>query len=92
MTDAPTTPSTPNPTTNEMLMQLYQSVLGLLGLFGVAVPPIFSNLAVEQHVVGVVALLLALAWAAYQRLVTKPAEVHAAATASARAGKPLRLR
>lgn len=83
--------STPAPSTQDLLLQLYQAVLGLLGLLGVTVPPIFSNLEVEQRIVGVVAVLLALAWAAYQRLVTKPAEVHAAATASAKAGHAVQV-
>lgn len=86
-----TVPSTPDPTANDVYMQLYQAVLGLLGLLGVTVPPIFSSLAIEQQIVGVVAILVSLAWAAYQRLVTKPAQIHAAAVASATAKTPRKL-
>ncbi len=86
-----TIPSTPNPTSNDVYTQLYQAVLGLLGLLGVTVPPVFTSLAVEQQIVGVVAILVSFAWAAYQRLVTKPTQIHAAAVASVAAKAPRKL-
>jgi lysozyme len=89
---APTTmPSTPNPTATDAYLQLVQLFIGLLGLLGVNVPPIFTNLAVEQQVASIVAILAALVWATYSRLVTKPSQIHAAAVASAAAKSPMKL-
>lgn len=86
-----TVPSTPSATSTDVYLQLVQAILGLLGLLGVSVPPVFTSLAVEQQVASVVAILAALIWAAYQRLVTKPTQIHAAAVASAAAHAPRKL-
>jgi hypothetical protein len=86
-----TVPSTGAVPTQDMILQLVQGVIGVLGLVGVAVPPIFTSLAVEQQIAGLIAVIASLAWAAYSRLVTKPAEVHAAAVASAAAKAPRRV-
>ena len=94
VTDTPpsaaTVPSTPNPTATDVYLQLVQAVVGLASLLMV-VPPIFSNAAVQQQIAGVLALLVSVIWAAYQRLVTKPAQIHAAAVASAAARAPRKL-
>lgn len=86
-----TVPSTPSPTKTDAYLQLVQLVVGLLGTLGMKIPPIFQNLAVEQQIASILAVLAALGWAAYSRLVTKPAQIHAAAVASAAAKAPRKL-
>ncbi len=82
--------STPDAPLSEKVLQLVQSVIGLAGLIGINVPPILQNLQVEQQIVSALLIVGSLAWAAYHRLVTKPAELHATAVASARAAVPRR--
>lgn len=84
MNDPITVDSTPTPTARDQLTTLVQSVVGLLGVVGVSVPPIFTSAPAVQQIVSVLMIVAPLAWAAWQRLVTKPKEVHAAAVASAR--------
>lgn len=86
----PIVDSTPEATPRDQLVAFFQASIGILGLIGFNVPPIASNLAVEQQVASALLMLAALTSAWYHRVKTKPAEVHAAAVASAAAGRAVR--
>lgn len=73
-------------------MTLIQAVIGLLGLVGIAVPPIFSNAAVIQQVISVGFIIVPFIIQLYDRLVTKPKQIHAAAVMSSRMHAPRRLK
>ena len=91
MTDTPqTVPSTPDPSVQDLVYSLLQSLLVLAGTLGVALPPILQNQQVLQSVAGVICIAGGVVWTLYSRV--KAAEkAHASATASASAGKPVRV-
>lgn len=88
----PTVASTPDMTTRDGWMTLVQAVIGLLGLVGVALPPIFTNQAVLQQIISVGFIVVPFIIQVYDRVVTKPKQIHAAAVMSARMNSPRRLK
>lgn len=84
------TPSNDSATSRDKIVTFIQATAAVLGLAGVSLPSAFTNLAFEQQVAGVILLAVPLILGWYDRIVTKPAQIHAAAVASARRGLALK--
>jgi hypothetical protein len=82
------TPATDDPLVSEGVIAL-QKLFIVLGIAGVAVPPVFQSLQAEQQIVSLLLALGALVWSALSHFKTlRQATDARAATAAALAPKP----
>lgn len=66
------------------LVNLIQALVSLLGVLGIAVPPIFQSLAVVQQIAGILLTIIGILWSLYShykktdQLNTTKAQLHVA--------------
>lgn len=85
----PTVPSSPDPTLRGALYELIQDGIAVLGVLGYTFPSLTDSK--EQVIASVAALVVAGLMSAYDKFFRQPAQLHAAAAASARLGRAVRL-
>ena len=85
-----TIPSTPTPVPAKFIVQGLKLLLLVAGAFGIALPSYLSDDGTIQTIAGSLSLLIGAGWQLYG-IFQHSQEVHAAAVASANAGRPVQV-
>ena len=85
-----TVPSTPTPVPASVIVSVIKMGVVVAGILGITLPAMFSDAGVLQDFAGALAVIIAIVWQVIGQYQHAQA-VHAAAVASANAGRPVQV-
>jgi len=85
-----TVASTPSPVPASLVLMAIRTLLMLVGMLGIALPPIFSDAGTLQAIAGAVSTLIGIGMQIYAEFSASHAS-HANAVASAKLGRPVKM-
>src|SRR6185437_6346748 len=85
-----TVPSTPTPVPANIIVSVIKMAVVVAGILGITLPAVFSDTGTIQDFAGALALVIGVVWHVIGQFQHAQA-VHAAAVASANAGRPVQV-